>query len=367
MGDAILDVFEYINKELKGANGIPIELVWRDSAYDATKVVTSVNDFMNQGVLMFGVASSKEMTDAMGNANRAEFPGIATFSAPNLYHPPQHIYGQTPDYGDDWTAFAKYYLKNVWKGSGKPKMAMHLLNNSTGAGARDAARAMADSLGIEIVATEEHAATTISESESLTRIKAKNPDVLFISSTPKPTSVVIKNAKELGMIPGVTIGLAHASFTQALIDLAGASVVEGVYGVFPTVTWDDNVPGMAKAKEYVQKNHPKDANNMDYLTSWTTGLVTLEILKLAVKNAGYDKLAKGGVDAWRLIEKQGIQKLNGYNVEGLHGPVTYTPGDNRLDKFVKIYTVKSGKITPISDWTEAPDIKYEDYPWFGSK
>jgi branched-chain amino acid transport system substrate-binding protein len=364
-GDAVLDAMEYINKELGGAGGIPIKVSWRDSAYDSSKVVTSVNDFMNEGDLMFTAMSSKEMTDALGIANRAEFPGMATFTAPNLYRPPQHVYGQMPDYGDDFSAFATYYMKNLWKGSGKPKMALHLLNNSTGAGARDAAKALADKLGIDIVDIEEHATTTISETQSLTKIKAANPDVLFISSTPKPTAVILKNAKELGMIPGMVVGTAHASFTKALVDLAGADVVEGVYGVYPTVTWEDNVPGIAKAKEYVQKNHPNDYGNMDYLSCWTTSLVTAQILKTALQNVGYDVLAKGDVNAWRAVEKSGIQKLNGYNVEGLHGSVTYTPGDNRLDTSVKLYVIKKGAITAVSDWVQTPTIKYEDFSWWG--
>ena len=112
-------------------------------------------------------------------------------------------------------------MKNIWKGTGKPKMALMLLNNPTGAGAKNAAKAMADTLGIEIVDTEEHAATTISEMEALTRIKALNPDVIYISSTPEPAAVIIKNAKDLGMFPGVTIGVCHAGMTKALVDLAG--------------------------------------------------------------------------------------------------------------------------------------------------
>jgi len=63
-------------------------------------------------------------------------------------------------------------------------MALHLLANPTGRGALDGVKAKANELGYEIVATEEHKATTVSEIESLTRIKAKNPDVMFISSTP---------------------------------------------------------------------------------------------------------------------------------------------------------------------------------------
>ncbi|HEX7475184.1 MAG TPA: ABC transporter substrate-binding protein, partial [Dehalococcoidales bacterium] len=206
---------------------------------------------------------------------------------------------------------------------------------------------------INIVDVEVHAATTMSEADALTRIKSKNPDVLFISSTPQPTSVILKNAKDLGMSPAtMTIGMAHASFTKSLIDLAGADVAEGVYGVYPTVTWDDNAPGIAKAKEYLMKNHPADAGNMDYLSVWCTGLVSAEILKNAVQAVGYDALVKGDASAWQAVEQSGFQALN-YNVAGIQGAVSYTAGDNRLAKSVKLYTVKSGTITSIGDWVAA--------------
>ncbi len=365
MGHANLDCIKYINEELGGVKGYPIEVLWLDSKYDAAQTVTNVKKFMDEGCLLFTTSSSKEMTAVMEIANRAEFPGLSCFNAPNLHRPPQHIYGQTPDYGDDWTAFTTYYLKNIWKGPGKPKMALHLLNNPTGYGARDAAKATAAELGIEIVAVEEHATTTMSEMESLTRIKALKPDVLYISSTPAPTAVIIKNASELGMYPSITIGCGHASFTKALVDIAGADIVEGVYGVFPTANWGDNVPGMAKLTEYCQKLHPKDVGNLDYVTAWAQSLVVAEILKKAVENAGYDVLAKGNIESWRAIEKYGIQKLDGYDVGGLHGPVIYTPGDNRLSKSLRIFQVQKGKITPITDWIEAPLVKYEEFNWFG--
>jgi len=365
MGHANLDAIKYINEELDGANGYPIEVVWLDNAYDAAKVVTNVKKFMDDGCLMYTTASSAMMSASMEIANRAEFPGMASFNAPILHRPPKHIYGQMPDYGDDWAAFANYYMKNIWKGTGKPRMALHLLNNSTGYGARDAAKAAADKLGIEIISTDEHTATTMSEMDSLTRIKASNPDVLYISSTPAPTAIIIKNAVDLGLYPGITIGLGHAGITKALVDIAGADIVEGVYGVFPTVNWGDDVPGMAKMTEYCRNLHPKDEGNMDYITSWAQSLIMAEILRLAVDNAGYDVLAKGNVESWRAVETQGIQKLDGYDVGGLHGPVSYTPGDNRLSKSVRLFQIKSGAITPITDWIEAPVVKYEEFDWFG--
>jgi len=352
MGNAKLDCMKYINEELGGVAGHQIEVIWRDNQYDAAKAATIANELINSGALLFTTNSSKMMMASAETANRAEFPGFAVFSAPVLTNPPQHIYAQMPDYGDDWAAFAKYYLDNIWQGTGKPKMALHLLDNTTGSGARDAANALADELGIEIVADEEHTATTISEIESLTRIKAKNPDILYISSTPQPTSIIVQNAVELGMYPGMTIACGHASFTSVLVELAGADA-EDVYGVFPTVSWGDNVPAMAKMTEYCQKYHPDDYGNMDYITCWAEGLIVAEILRLAIENVGVDNLTP------QAVEEYGFKKLNNFDVGGLHGPVSYTPGDNRLSKSVRVFQVQNGEIVPITGWVEAPLIPYK--------
>lgn len=362
--DGLIDCYNYINTELNGVNGHLIEPIWRDSKYDPAVVATIVTELMDAGCLLFTTHASAEMIAAMAIANPAEFPGISTFTSQTLYHPPKHIYGQMPDYGDDWIAFAKYYLANIWKGTGKPRMALHLLNNSTGKGAEYGANAMADTLGIQIVANEQHTATITSAIDSLTRIKAQNPDVMFISSTPQPTSIILKDAHNLGMYPGMTVGCAHASFTSALVQLAGEDVAEGVYGVYSTVTWSDDVAGMAKATEYCKKYNEKDFGNMDYLSTWSTGLVVAEVLKQALDNVGYDVLAKGDVNSWRAIEKSGIQKLNGYKVEGITAEVAFSPGDQRLSKSLKMHRITGGNITPIGNWIAAPYIKYEDYSWF---
>ncbi len=365
MGHGNLDCIKYINEELGGVNGHPIEVIWLDNGYDAAKVATIVKRFMDEGCLLFSTSSSAMMSASMEIANRAGFPGIAAFSSPILYRPPQHIYGQMPDYGDDFLVFADYYMKNIWKGEGKPKMALHMLNNTTGYGARDAAKAYAESMGIDIVAMEEHSKTTTSEMESLTRIKALKPDVLYISSTPAPTALIVKNAYELGMFPGITIGSGHAGFTKALVDIAGADITEGVYGVFPTVSWGDNVPGMVKMTEYMEAEHPKDAGNMDYITTWAQSLIMAEILRVAMENVGYEALSNGDADSWALVETEGIQKLD-YDVEGLHGPVKYVPGDNRLSKSVRVFQVQGGEIVPLTDWIDAPVVEYEKFDWFGN-
>ncbi|MFC2042259.1 ABC transporter substrate-binding protein, partial [Chloroflexota bacterium] len=77
MGHANLDAIKYINEELGGVAGYPIEVVWLDNAYDASKVVTNVKRFMDEGCILYTTASSAMMSASMEIANRAEFPGMA--------------------------------------------------------------------------------------------------------------------------------------------------------------------------------------------------------------------------------------------------------------------------------------------------
>ena len=71
---------------------------------------------------------------------------------------------------------------------------------------------------------------------------------------------------------------------------------------------------------------------------------------------------KAAPTAWKAVEEQGIQKLSNADVQGLQGgTVGYTAGDNRLDKYLRMYQVKNGKITAISDWQEAPLMSYPQY------
>ena len=355
MGDGVQDAIKYINTELGGVQGYQIQVVFRDDQYTANNEATIINEFVSpsSGIVMFTTQASAEMTTVMGIANDAGLPGFTVFSAPNITQPAKHQYASFPDYGDDWIAFAKYYMANIWKGTGKPKMALELLNNPTGQGALDAANKLADQLGITIVDVENHTSTTTDETAALTRIRSFNPDVIYISSTPPPTAVILKNAATLGITPSVTIGCGGASFTSDMVNLAG-SAAEGVWGIYPTVGWGDNVTAMSKMTEYLTKNHPEDANNMDYITGWAEGLLISEILNKAITNT------PGGGNALTpaLVEANGFKKLSSFDVGGLQGPATYSIGDNRFSKAVNLYQVKSGKITSVQQWIPAPFIDY---------
>ncbi|MFP3975240.1 MAG: ABC transporter substrate-binding protein [Dehalococcoidia bacterium] len=369
MGDGLLDSIKYINEEKGGVQGHPIEVVDRDSGYDTSKMATIARGWIDEGMPLFTTCSSKMMESAMAISNRAGMPGICDFCSTKCVHPPKHVYAQSPGYGDETLAFLEHFKNNIWDGDGTIKLALHILNNPTGYGAQMACRAKAEEMGYEVVAVEEHKAETMSEMETLTRIEEENPDVLFISSTPAPTSVILKNAKDQGI--DIPIGMAHASFVpDVLMEMAGADVLEGIYGVYPTAAFDtpeSDAPGIAKVKEYSSEYSKEyyESESLDYLCHWAHGLVVYKIFETAMENASYEEIMEGPKEQrWKTIEEEGIKKLETYDMEGLTGPLTApTEKDHRLIKAVKLYQIQEGEKVLLAE-PEAPLVPYEEYEWF---
>jgi branched-chain amino acid transport system substrate-binding protein len=282
-----------------------------------------------------------------------------SYSSVRGVHPPTKIYATQPGYEDGWTALAKYYLEEIWKGPGKPKMAMHLLDNPTGMGPRFASMAQAEAMGIEIVADEEHSTKTISEIESLTRIKTKNADVLVIASTVGATATILKGVIELGMYPGIDILLVQPSFDKHVVEIIGADKAEGMYGVYATAMWHENPKGMAKLQEYAQANSPDHVGKNDYVLCWSHALIIAEVLRVALGNVGYDGLNH------QTIETEGFRKVKDFDPEGLMGPVGWTDDyDRRGSKSLRVFQIQGGEFIPVSDWIPTPTTKYEQYDWF---
>jgi hypothetical protein len=95
----------------------------------------------------------------------------------------------------------------------------------------------------------------------------------------------------------------------------------------------------------------------------SSALIIAEILRTALKTTSFDALSKGDVESWRAVEKNGIKQLSNYDVEGITASVNYSEGDNRLDKYLKLYRVVNGEIASISDWGRLRKSNTRIYMW----
>lgn len=192
--------------------------------------------------------------------------------------------------GSDWTfrnlyrddfqgEFIAKYIKDYMKEF--QTVAILFDNDDYGRGLRDGFSAAAEEIGIEIVASEAYDRDNTDFKAQLTSIKAKNPDLIFISGLYSQAGLIAKQARESGitaqlfgadgvdspdflMIAGAAAEGTYLT-TPFTFELGGeeakqvASSFENEYGV-PPDTWAAlTYDAMGMIAEAIEKTYSKDA------------------------------------------------------------------------------------------------------------
>ncbi|MDE0401134.1 MAG: ABC transporter substrate-binding protein [Candidatus Poribacteria bacterium] len=192
--------------------------------------------------------------------------------------------------GSDWTfrnlyrddfqgEFIAKYIKDYMKEF--QTVAILFDNDDYGRGLRDGFSAVAEEIGIEIVASEAYDRDNTDFKAQLTSIKAKNPDLIFISGLYSQAGLIAKQARESGitaqffgadgvdspdflMIAGAAAEGTYLT-TPFTFELGGeeakqvASSFENEYGV-PPDTWAAlTYDAMGMIAEAIEKTYNKDA------------------------------------------------------------------------------------------------------------
>jgi branched-chain amino acid transport system substrate-binding protein len=134
-------------------------------------------------------------------------------------------------YRDDFQGeFVAKYIKNVLKTS--QTIAIFFDNDDYGRGLKDGFTNAAKKIGIEIVATEAYDRDNTDFKAQLTSIKAKNPDLIFISGLYSQAGLIASQARETG----ITAQLFGADGVDSpdFLQIAG-NAAEGTYVSTPFV------------------------------------------------------------------------------------------------------------------------------------
>ena len=143
--------------------------------------------------------------------------------------------------GSDWTfrnlyrddfqgAFVARYIKSVL--GDIQKIAIFFDNDDYGRGLKDGFTNVAEELGLEIIAAEAYDRDNTDFKAQLTSIKAKNPDLIFISGLYSQAGLIVSQAREAG----ITAQLFGADGVDSpdFLTIAGAAA-EGTYVSTPFV------------------------------------------------------------------------------------------------------------------------------------
>ena len=185
-----------------------------------------------------------------------------------------------------------------------------------------AVREVLTTKGIEVVATETFQGGDTDFSEQLTKIKALNPDVIFVSSLPPEKPGMLKQAHQLG----ITATFVVRTLTAADVQAAGAAAAEGAMTFVGWGSVVDTPGNQAFIESYNTKFGVKPHNFS------ARAYATLHILAEAVANAQSTDPASIR-DALANIK----------DLDTIFGPFSFnTDGDAIYD--AKVLIVKDGEL-----------------------
>jgi branched-chain amino acid transport system substrate-binding protein len=347
----VQDAVVYVN-ENGGVNGKKIKLIGADYAYKIDQARALYKKLVNDDKVVmiqgWGTGDTEALKDFVG---QDKVPYVsASFSAP-LSDPSKFPYNffVAPTYSDQLRSWLDWVKQDYAKsgGKGKPKVAFMYGDNAYGKSPIAAGKKYALEIGVDVVDEAILPPNFQDATSQLLTMKQKGVEYAYINVTTTGVSLVLRDAKKLGM--NVKFGSNPYGFSESLVAVAGP-LAEGVTGVMPHVPFGTPVPGMKIVEATNEKLHPGEKRDAMYVRGFAYVMVWSEALKRADK-AG--QLNGPGV-------KAAMETLSDFSTGGLSQSVTYTPTDHRPTMTTSIYQVQGGKLVKIGDF-----IMPRTAQWFG--
>ena len=161
--------------------------------------------------------------------------------SPNLIGAGKYLYNMAPVVTYDAQILADWASKQGFK-----RLAVTFANNDAGFGTRDAATKAFGDKGIPTVDTESHEVNSKDFTAQITKMKAQNPDVIFVATvTNNDTGLFMRQARDLGVKAQFVSGY-QADLTAQAQQIAG-DAWEGTVFTNPFAL-SDHVDQLFKAK-----------------------------------------------------------------------------------------------------------------------
>jgi branched-chain amino acid transport system substrate-binding protein len=323
-----------------GINGKPVKLVWVDYGYKMPEAVAAYKRLVgDEKVIMINGWGTGDTLSLRDSVNADKIPYFSASFAGDLTDPSKTPYNffVAPSYSDQLRAWLSW-VKADWKDKSRnPKVAFFYGDNAYGKAPIEAGRRFCKENGIDLVDEEILPGSFQDATSQLLNMKAKGADYAYVNVTTTWLSVLLRDAKKLGLT--TKFGSNPYGFSETLPAVA-KEVAEGVTGVVPHVPFGENVPGMKALVDYHKANHPNDTHDAMYVRGWSYVVVWSEALRRADK-AG--KLTGEGVRA-------AAETLKDFDLGGLTNPVTYTPTDHRPSTRTPIYQIQGGKLVKVAEY-----------------
>jgi len=208
--------------------------------------------------------------------------------------------------------------------------------------------------GVEIVATELFAITEMDLTTHLTKIKEAGANWVFTNTLGFGTSVVLKNANNMGLLESGDIRFAGGHFSMDYdVNNTLGPIGEGFVGPHSVVTWDEveNPYVAERVASFEAAGRPVLQKAQPYLVfkGWFDYIA--DVFEGAIADGGWENL---DADALRnqLVQTKDLE---------LPFTILNYSADKPETNWARMVEFKGGKVLPITDWRKAPDLRPAQY------
>lgn len=327
--------------KMKPVEGLDIELTARDYGYaipEAQKLYQEHRDKAGaQAIIGFGTGDTEALRQQI---TADEFPFVSASLSESLKNVKESPYNflVAASYSDQGRALLKW-IKENHEGE-NPTVALLYNDTAFGRSPIEDIKAYGKEIGVEIV-NEQVIDVKATEAQSqLLNMEKKNPDYAIIQQTWAATSTILRDSKTLG-IDTKYLGL-NWTTGEGLLDNVDAATAEGFMGVLLNADPQDDVPGMAEVKEYLDgKGKKLEDIDQKFIQGWVTAKIMYEAIKLAAEQNPTGEIKGSQIRA-------AMESLN-LDLGGIAPNVAFSADNHAGTSAIKIGKVEGGKWVSVTD------------------
>ena len=339
------DYFEYLNQSKGGLVGNHVKFILLDGRYKLDEELKIYRRCVDEerAVLLKGWSTGavKALREQIG---RDQVPFLTQSLAGEVLDPVKYpfIFMTGPTYEQQMTVAIR-----AGAASGKKTLLIMHPDNEYGRSPTNVIRksGVIEKAGMSLLDTVEFSYDAQDITAQMLRVKAKNPDLVYLQASTPQIILALRDAAKVGLPASKFIGNVFTN-SPAVPEQLGVNA-EGFRILQMNADFGSDIAAMKLINAYKAKNK-LEKEDFPYMKGWMEGVVMARAIELAIeKNGG--KVPQD-LQAFRKSIRDQLEGLKDFDVGGIVPSVSYA--NHQGTTRARIAEIKGGKFVPIGEWLD---------------
>jgi branched-chain amino acid transport system substrate-binding protein len=342
---AARDYFEFLNQTQRGIAGNQVRALLLDGRYKLDEELKLYRRCVDREQAVFvngwSTGAAKALRDQI---NQDAVPFMTQSGAGELVNPEKLPFMFIP--GPTYEQQIVIALRDAARHGGKRVVILHP-DNEYGRGPVGVVRQSgeAERLGLTLE-TIEFAYDAQDITAQLLRIKASDPDLVFVQGSTPQVLVALRDAAKVGMPASKFAGSAN-SLGPAIPQQLGAAA-EGYRALVVFSDFGSDIPAMEQIGQFMKKNEIAK-RDVFYMRGWFEGIVMARAIEAAVASNGGK--VPDDIKAFRKSVRDEMVNLKNIDTGGITPPADYSNHQGTTQ--ARVAQIKNGRFVPVGEWFDA--------------